>query len=55
MHKLRRPRGRMGTIGVDGRISWHDEEKPPLRIVPVTPDEYRRRKVSFNGQDIKES
>jgi hypothetical protein len=43
MHELRRPRGRMGAIGVDGRIFWHDEEKPPLRIVPVTPEEYRRR------------
>ena len=29
-------------IGADGRIFWHDEDKPPLRIVRVTPEEYRR-------------
>jgi hypothetical protein len=39
----KKPVARMGSIGVDGRISWQDAERPPLRIVPVTPEEYRRR------------
>jgi hypothetical protein len=38
----KKPVARIGSIGVDGRISWHDPKRPPLRIL-VTPEEYRRR------------
>jgi hypothetical protein len=36
---------RTGTFNPygDGVVHYKDEEKPPLRIVHVTPDEYRKR------------
>jgi hypothetical protein len=51
----KKPQGRMGAIGVDGRIFWHDAEPEPLRLryITVHPDGTETSELRLLPRDPK--